>query len=661
MVVAAPAAGCVKAEAAPSLLGPLENDGCVPHDKCPTTTTMQNHEGPGGQRVVVDTTTMAMQQCVTPPLPLTNHMPTLKPGTLVLALAGFDNTWREAEIVEVEPTTTAAAAGDEQQQQQQQQQDTTVYVHFRGFDKRMDEWIPITSGVRPLVQHQTTWTTPVVGGLRHVPSMTATSNGKHQEPSTILADTITATTSGHVMLPPLASTTPAHVSNNSLLITPPNSTITAKNHHQTTLVSPTPTATPKTMTRNLKRRHNEEHHVQPNHEELAPIDRALELEHQRRTRMKNVLTLRMGQYDMDAWYYSPYPRAFLAGECSSSKHNEDDDTTDSAPPPSSGDTPTLPKLYVCEHTLKYFRTEDELLVHHASLTSTDMVPPGKLVYRHPGPRGSHGRLAMFELNGRGEGKRFCQSLCLLAKLFLDHKTLYYDVEPFLFYVLCHEEEFLVPRNNGGDGGGNVTNNNNNNDDDDENGCGTMEEQQQPQQQQPARKKCYRYRIAGFFSKEKHSALSYNLACILVLPPYQRLGYGKFLMDFSYALSRRVGVPGTPERPLSDLGLVSYRSYWTKCLIDVLCEHKGKLSVNELSEKTGFLVKDIVDTLQILGCVRHWKGQYVVCVGAKVLEEARDRLLGRNGSSGKNGVGGWIRVQPSALTWKGPPTENGCSA
>ena len=26
-------------------------------------------------------------------------------------------------------------------------------------------------------------------------------------------------------------------------------------------------------------------------------------------------------------------------------------------------------------------------------------------------------------------------MCLLAKLFLDHKTLYYDVEPFLFYVM----------------------------------------------------------------------------------------------------------------------------------------------------------------------------------------------------------------------------------
>jgi len=30
---------------------------------------------------------------------------------------------------------------------------------------------------------------------------------------------------------------------------------------------------------------------------------------------------------------------------------------------------------------------------------------------------------------------FCQNLCLLAKLFLDHKTLYFDVEPFLFYIL----------------------------------------------------------------------------------------------------------------------------------------------------------------------------------------------------------------------------------
>lgn len=32
-------------------------------------------------------------------------------------------------------------------------------------------------------------------------------------------------------------------------------------------------------------------------------------------------------------------------------------------------------------------------------------------------------------------KQYCQHLCLLAKFFLDHKTLYYDVEPFLFYIM----------------------------------------------------------------------------------------------------------------------------------------------------------------------------------------------------------------------------------
>jgi hypothetical protein len=31
---------------------------------------------------------------------------------------------------------------------------------------------------------------------------------------------------------------------------------------------------------------------------------------------------------------------------------------------------------------------------------------------------------------------YAQNLCLVAKLFLDHKTLYYDTDPFLFYVMC---------------------------------------------------------------------------------------------------------------------------------------------------------------------------------------------------------------------------------
>lgn len=43
-----------------------------------------------------------------------------------------------------------------------------------------------------------------------------------------------------------------------------------------------------------------------------------------------------------------------------------------------------------------------------------------------------------QIDGRKE-KQYCQNLCYLAKLFLDHKTLYYDVDLFLFYVLCETD------------------------------------------------------------------------------------------------------------------------------------------------------------------------------------------------------------------------------
>lgn len=71
----------------------------------------------------------------------------------------------------------------------------------------------------------------------------------------------------------------------------------------------------------------------------------------------------------------------------------------------------------------------------------------------------------------------------------------------------------------------------------------------------------RSQIVGFFSKEKLSWDNNNLACILVFPPWQRKGLGALLMGISYEISRREGLLGGPEKPISDLGKRGYKRYW----------------------------------------------------------------------------------------------------
>merc|ERR1712170_189590 len=100
---------------------------------------------------------------------------------------------------------------------------------------------------------------------------------------------------------------------------------------------------------------------------------------------------------------------------------------------------------------------------------------------------------------------------------------------------------------------------------------------------------YGYHFVGYFSKNKEISDPHNLSCILVLPCYQKKGYGKFLINFSYEISVKDNQIGTPERPLSDLGKAAYLSYWAQRIIKWIQQlpdyQINNLSIKNISEGT----------------------------------------------------------------------------
>ena len=74
--------------------------------------------------------------------------------------------------------------------------------------------------------------------------------------------------------------------------------------------------------------------------------------------------------------------------------------------------------------------------------------------------------------------------------------------------------------------------------------------------------------------------------------------GKLLIDTAYQITIREGKVGSPEKPLSDLGQLSFRSYWTQILLQALSAHRGNLSIGDISSMTAIKTEDIISTLQV---------------------------------------------------------------
>ncbi|VDO44129.1 unnamed protein product [Haemonchus placei] len=271
---------------------------------------------------------------------------------------------------------------------------------------------------------------------------------------------------------------------------------------------------------------------------------------------KNIERIIFGSYEIQCWYYSPYRLKNKLVE----------------------------RLLICENCLLY--TEDrQRFACHLAKDCKLRNPPGEAIYEE-------GDIKVYEVFGALQ-KFYCQRLCLLAKLFIDHKTLCFDVENFIFYLLC-EVSLLV-----------------------------LFISQYFYQDCIHQVDNEGTHIAAMFSKEMYS--SNNLACIMTLPCYQRKGYGSLMIQLSYEMSKRAKYPGTPERPFSDLGEISYKKYWLwvllQCFDSISLRKAEDVTLDELEVMSGISKDDIKDVLEPIGLVSHLKGGTYIVHNPKLDQES----------------------------------------
>ncbi|KXJ90309.1 acyl-CoA N-acyltransferase [Microdochium bolleyi] len=283
---------------------------------------------------------------------------------------------------------------------------------------------------------------------------------------------------------------------------------------------------------------------------------------------RNIDKVFLGNICFRAWYPSYYPKEVLADPAGTKDGQHPREVGKVGGGKHTAPQPILDRLLVCPCCFKYSR-ELAIWWEHVRYCERKCHVPGRKVYTHPrtGARqpksqgsaksrrrghehanvqddehelsfsdtDNQGEWSVWEVDGEKDGL-FCQNLSLFAKLFLDNKSVFFDVTGFNYFLLVY-----TPKDSNEDVQGA------------DNPASTSKDPHHRVQSRP--------QVVGFFSKEKVSWDNNNLACILVFPPWQRKGLGSLLMGVSYAISRREGVLGGPEKPISELGRKGYNRFW----------------------------------------------------------------------------------------------------
>lgn len=87
--------------------------------------------------------------------------------------------------------------------------------------------------------------------------------------------------------------------------------------------------------------------------------------------------------------------------------------------------------------------------------------------------------------------------------------------------------------------------------------------------------------------------------------------------------------------------MSFRSYWTRVLLEQLRAVRGDVSIKEISDATMIRPQDVVDTLQSLGMIKYWKGTHLIHADPKSVQEHLAKIP----------VQAMIDVDPTCLHWQ----------
>lgn len=236
---------------------------------------------------------------------------------------------------------------------------------------------------------------------------------------------------------------------------------------------------------------------------------------------RNIQRLRIGNYEFDTWYGN-----------SALKLNQN----------------SLDLLHICPFCFKYTPLEQSIRQHLGQCVIRTTLP-GQSVYQSD-------EMTIRRIKGY-QFPLFTQCMALLAKFFLDNKSVFYNINSYDFYVAYGKDEGVI-------------------------------------------------KPMGFYSRHLPSWESDNLSCICVLPCYQKRGLGTLLIDFSYKLSNFENQISGPERPLSPFGKLAYLKYWCSHLVWQFTFGELRtmewLNLEIISLKTRFRSIDIVlalDCMQVL--------------------------------------------------------------